>query len=61
MTQCRRCGQECGDHGYTNTICNSWIGMCEEFTLCRRCQNNYLRKTVRFINSYEERPEKVSE
>jgi hypothetical protein len=53
MTECRRCGKECGGYGYTNTICNPWAAMTEDFTLCSKCQNEFARKTVNFLNDPE--------
>ena len=55
MTQCRRCGKECGNYGFVNSACNPWAGMCEEFTLCNACQNVFAKKLVNFLNDPEAR------
>ena len=53
MNVCRRCGHECIDEGiFCNTIYNPWERINEGFWLCRKCQNAYAHRTVRFLNEY---------
>jgi hypothetical protein len=55
VTLCRRCGQECGDFGFVNTLYNPWAETHEDFTLCDVCQKRFAQKTVSFLNDYTER------
>ena len=57
MTQCRRCGKECGDYGYENTLYNPWIDIRERFTLCSACQRRFGQRVLAFLNEYEEAKE----
>lgn len=53
MTQCRRCGKECGDFGFVNSIYNLYAEMHEDFTLCSACQKTFFAKTVNILNHPE--------